>query len=189
VVKTARKIQNKLETNKGTTLIYCGRAANHGADVHQFFNERTKRIIMSRDVQWLKKVYGDWKGGEGKKEKKKKNHARYVEEVDIPSVSTVVSRANEPIVVDPDLSDVGEGNDEGNLQDDSESEAPDVSDKSERSDESEDDDSDEEEEEVGVQGTPTPITLPIRSGRQLDSPTRVAERIVMSSKYRLVGVE
>jgi len=34
VVKTARKIQNKLE-NKGTTLIYCGRAANHGADVHQ----------------------------------------------------------------------------------------------------------------------------------------------------------
>ena len=45
---------------------------------------------MSRDVQWLKKVYGDWKGGEGKKEKKKKkkSQARYVE-VDIPSVSAV----------------------------------------------------------------------------------------------------
>ena len=96
---------------------------------------------MSRDVQWLKKVYGDWKG-EGKKEKKKKNQARYVE-VDIPS----------PIVVDSDLSDVGEGNDEGNLQDNSESEAdeaPDALDKSEKSDEP-DDDSDEEEE-VGVQG-------------------------------------
>jgi len=78
MVKTARKIQNKLE-NKGTTLIYCGRVANHGADVHQFFNERTKQIIMSRDVQWLKKVYGDWKGSEGKKEKKKKkSQARYV---------------------------------------------------------------------------------------------------------------
>ena len=33
VIKTARKIQNKLE-NKGTTMIYCGRAVNHGADVH-----------------------------------------------------------------------------------------------------------------------------------------------------------
>ena len=67
---------------------------------------------MSRDVQWLKKVYGDWKGNEGKKEKnKKKSQARYVE-VDIPSVSAVVSRANEPIVVvDSDLSDAGEGND------------------------------------------------------------------------------
>jgi len=62
--------------------------------VHRFFNERTKRIIMSRDVQWLKKVYGDWKGIEGKKEKKKKkNQARYVE-VDIPIVSAVVSRVN-----------------------------------------------------------------------------------------------
>ena len=175
VVKTARKIQNKLE-NKGTTLIYCGRAANHGADVHRFFNERTKRIIMSRDVQWLKKVYGDWKGIEGKKEKKKKkSQARYVE-VDIPSVSAVVSRANEPIVVDSDLSDVGEGNDEGNLQDESESEAdeaPDASDKSERKSDEPDDDADEEEE-AGVQGTPTtPRTLPIRSGRQLNSPARV----------------
>ena len=95
--------------------------------------------------------------------------------VDIPSVSAVVPRANEPIVVDSDLSDVGEGNDEGNLQDDSESEAdeaPDASDKSEKSDER-DDDSDEEEEVV-VQGTPTtPRTLPIRSGRQLNSPARV----------------
>ena len=84
-------------------------------------------------------------------------------EVDIPSVSAVVSRANEPIVVDSDLSDAGEGNDEGNLQDDSESEAdeaPDASDKSEKSDEP-DDDSDKEEE-AGVQGTPTtPRTLPI----------------------------
>jgi len=83
--------------------------------------------------------------------------------VDIPSVSAVVPRANEPIVVDSDLSDVGEGNDEGNLQDDSESEAdeaPDASDKSEKSAKSEDDS--DEEEEVGVQGTPTtPRTLPI----------------------------
>ena len=92
-----------------------------------------------------------------------------------PSVSAVVSRANEPIVVNSDLSDVGEGNEEGNLQDESESEAdevPDASDKSERSDKP-DDDSDEEEE-VGVQGAPTtPRTLPIRSGRQLNSPVRV----------------
>ena len=73
--------------------------------------------------------------------------------------------------MDSDLSDVGEGNDGGNLQDDSENEAPDSSDKSERSDGSEDDS--DEEEEVGVQGTPSPRTLPIRSGKQLDSPVRV----------------
>jgi len=61
VKKTGIKSQGKLR-NKGTTMMYCGRANNHGEDVHRFLNLKTNRIIITRDVQWLKKVYGDWKG-------------------------------------------------------------------------------------------------------------------------------
>ena len=61
VIKTGMKSQGKLR-NKGTTMMYCGRANNHGEDVHRFLNLKTNRIIITRDVQWLKQVYGDWKG-------------------------------------------------------------------------------------------------------------------------------
>jgi hypothetical protein len=56
-----RKIRNKLE-NRGRTCLYLGRAANHSTDVGCFLPLGTKRVILSRDITWLGKMYGVWKG-------------------------------------------------------------------------------------------------------------------------------
>ena len=39
-----------------------GRAKDHNTDVHRFLNLTTRRVIKSRDVLWLNKTYGVWKG-------------------------------------------------------------------------------------------------------------------------------
>jgi len=118
--------------------------------VHRFFNERTKRIIMSRDVQWLKKVYGDWKGGLSKA--KKKQRVEYVE-VDVPSGNDDVPTGNGAV---PPVNDED--------SDDSEEEA--LADPVESDDESFDEVGDNEE--VGMEEEPkgSPArTLPIRQVR------------------------
>jgi len=171
VIKTARKIQNKLE-NKGTTMIYCGRAVNHGADVHRFFNERTKRIIMSRDVQWLKKVYGDWKGGLSKA--KKKQRVEYIE-VDVPSGNDGVPTGNGAV---PPVNDED--------SDDLEEEV--LADPVESDDESFDEVRDNEE--VGMEEEPkgSPArTLPIRSGQKqmFQSPARVRGMVKQLKETRM----
>jgi hypothetical protein len=56
-----RKIRNKLE-NRGHTGLYLGRAANHSTDVGRFLHLGTNRVILSRDITWLGKMYGEWKG-------------------------------------------------------------------------------------------------------------------------------
>ena len=115
---------------------------------------------MSRDVQWLKKVYGDWKGGLSKA--KKKQRIEYIE-VDVPSGNDNVPRGNEavPPVINEDSDDSGD-----------EVLADPV--------ESDDDESFDEvgdNEEVGMEepkGSPT-RTLPVRSGQKqmFQSPARV----------------
>ena len=42
--------------------MYLGRALNHAADNHQFLNIATELVLISRDVIWLNKVYGDYTG-------------------------------------------------------------------------------------------------------------------------------
>ena len=61
VVTTAKKIKAK-QKDKGTCMLYLGPAEDHAADVHRFFNPNTRKIVMSRDVKWLNKSYGVWKG-------------------------------------------------------------------------------------------------------------------------------
>ena len=39
-----------------------GRAKDHNTDVHRFLNLTTRKVITSRDVLWLNKTYGVWKG-------------------------------------------------------------------------------------------------------------------------------
>ena len=56
-----RKMRGKL-TDRGMPCMYLGRADNHSNDVYRFLNLKTNRIMLSRDVQWLNKSYGDWKG-------------------------------------------------------------------------------------------------------------------------------
>ena len=61
VIKTGESIQSKLK-DKGTTMMYVGRAMNHAKDVHRFLNPWTRKVTVTRDVSWLNQVYGDWKG-------------------------------------------------------------------------------------------------------------------------------
>ena len=61
VLKTTKKIRGKLE-NRGIPVMYLGRARNHAGDTHRFLNLQTELVLISRDVIWLNKVYGDYKG-------------------------------------------------------------------------------------------------------------------------------
>ena len=61
VANVQKKIKNKLE-DRGTALILIGYSPQHEIDVFRFLNPVSKTIRHSRDVQWLDKSYGDWKG-------------------------------------------------------------------------------------------------------------------------------
>ena len=39
-----------------------GTSPNHSKDVYRMLNLDTKRVILSRDITWLGKMYGEWKG-------------------------------------------------------------------------------------------------------------------------------
>ena len=60
VVRTTKKIKGKLE-NRGLPVMYLGRARNHAGDTHRLLNLQTELLIISRDVIWLDKVYGEYK--------------------------------------------------------------------------------------------------------------------------------
>ena len=51
---------NKL-SNKGLKAIFVGYAEKHAGNVYRFMNPNTYRIILSRDVKWLSKRYGEEK--------------------------------------------------------------------------------------------------------------------------------
>ena len=61
VVKTTKSIKGKLE-NRGIPAMYLGRARDHAGDTYRFLNLETELILITRDVIWLNKVYGDYKG-------------------------------------------------------------------------------------------------------------------------------
>ena len=44
--------------NQGTPCIWVGYTENHPTGTHRIFNPKTKRIILTRDVTFLKKSYG-----------------------------------------------------------------------------------------------------------------------------------
>ena len=61
IVKTSKRIKGKLE-DRGIPAMYLGRARDHAGDTHRFLNIDTEMVIISRDVIWLNKVYGDYTG-------------------------------------------------------------------------------------------------------------------------------
>ncbi|MGL4341755.1 MAG: reverse transcriptase domain-containing protein, partial [Lactococcus lactis] len=56
-----RGMRSKLE-DRGRACLYLGQTENHPDDVFRFLDLETKRVILSRDVIWLDKSYGKWKG-------------------------------------------------------------------------------------------------------------------------------
>jgi hypothetical protein len=66
VVTTKKDIQRKL-TNRGTPCMFMGYSINHAHDFYRMLNIETKKIINSRDIFWMNKVYKDWKDQSDKK--------------------------------------------------------------------------------------------------------------------------
>ena len=46
-------------SDRGLTCTFVGYSIKHGGDVKRFFNMKTKRIVHSRDIQWLNKLYAE----------------------------------------------------------------------------------------------------------------------------------
>jgi hypothetical protein len=63
VITTIDKIQSKL-ADKGTTCMFVGYNVDHTSGVYRFLNPKTEHIIKSRDVAWLGKSLGTWKGSQ-----------------------------------------------------------------------------------------------------------------------------
>ena len=61
VIKTHDKIQNKLK-DRGKTVMFVGYTNDSHPDTYRFMDPQTKKINVSRDVTWLNKKYGEWKG-------------------------------------------------------------------------------------------------------------------------------
>jgi hypothetical protein len=47
--------------------MFIGYSINHAHDVYRMLNIETKKIINSRDIIWMNKVYKDWKDQKYKK--------------------------------------------------------------------------------------------------------------------------
>jgi hypothetical protein len=53
------KIRNKLE-NRGNPCIFIGYPDDHTSNVFKFHNPKTYAVILSRNVYWLNKSYGEF---------------------------------------------------------------------------------------------------------------------------------
>ena len=59
-IHEGKKMRSKLD-NRGKTCMFVGYADDHTKDVYRFLNIHTKRIILSRDMQWLKIIWKRYK--------------------------------------------------------------------------------------------------------------------------------
>ena len=67
-ISDGKKMQSKLDT-RGRAGIFVGYADNHAGNVYRFINIQTKKIILSRDIQWLNSF---WKVYKKRKDDSKK---------------------------------------------------------------------------------------------------------------------
>ena len=81
------KFQSKLK-DKGTIVMFLGYADNHSADVYRFLKMGTKRVVLSRDVIWLNKLYCHYKNSF------KTNYQSYIDEFE-EEVFDSVKESNE----------------------------------------------------------------------------------------------
>jgi hypothetical protein len=56
-----KTLRGKLD-DRGRACLHLGRASDQPRDTYRFLNLETRRVIHSRDVLWLDKTYGAWKG-------------------------------------------------------------------------------------------------------------------------------
>jgi hypothetical protein len=90
VVTTKNDIQGKI-TNRGTPCMFMGYSINHAYDVYRMLNIETKKIINSRDIVWMNKVYKDWKD----QKDKKKSEVDYDDDAVEPKIQAANKTQNE----------------------------------------------------------------------------------------------
>ena len=61
IANVQKKIKTKLD-NRGSSCIFVGYSTTHEIDVFRFYHTTTKHIHFIRDVIWLDRNYGTWKG-------------------------------------------------------------------------------------------------------------------------------
>ena len=59
-ISDGKKMRSKLDT-RGKTGIFVGYADDHAGNVYRFIDVQTKKIILSRDVQWLNSSWKQYK--------------------------------------------------------------------------------------------------------------------------------
>ena len=59
-ISDGKKMRSKMDT-RGRTGIFVGYADDHAGNVYRFINIQTKKIILSRDVQWLNSFWKQYK--------------------------------------------------------------------------------------------------------------------------------
>ena len=64
VISVGRKMRSKLDT-RGKAGIFVGYADDYAGNVYRFINIQTKKIILSRDIQWLNSFWKEYKKRKG----------------------------------------------------------------------------------------------------------------------------
>ena len=59
-ISDGKKMRSKLDT-RGRTGIFVGCADDHAGNVYRFINIQMKKIILSRDIQWLNSFWKQYK--------------------------------------------------------------------------------------------------------------------------------
>ena len=59
-ISDGKKMRSKLDT-RGRTGIFVGYADDHAGNVYRFINNQKKKIILSRDIQWLNSFWKQYK--------------------------------------------------------------------------------------------------------------------------------
>ena len=59
-ISDGKKMRSKLDT-RGRTGIFVGYADDHAGNVYRFINIQMKKIILSRDIQWLNSFWKQYK--------------------------------------------------------------------------------------------------------------------------------
>ena len=59
-ISDGKKMRSKLDT-RGRTGIFVGYADDHAGNVYRFINIQTRKIILSRDIQWLNSFWKEYK--------------------------------------------------------------------------------------------------------------------------------
>ena len=156
-VKTRRVTTSKIE-ERGTTCMLVGYAINHDSGVYRMWNETTNRVIVSRDVIWLKRMY-------------------FLQPTVVPDI------INEPTFTNEVWEGTDNDGDEGNVdpliaESREEPEDETTDDEENHSEESETDDI-ENENEVNEPNPPEASrnVTTTRSGREIRPPSRLIEEI------------